>query len=114
MAKPPFRYKPTKQAQKSGEEQVQLEGTADIDATYSDVFVVTNEAGTGMANLFFYQRLLGDREVILGTTDARVRAPKAKCVSRIVLSDMAIQKLLEALARNRGFTLTPSKDDQNE
>lgn len=90
--------------------EVQLVGTGEVPATYSDVFVVVNEAETGMGSLYFYQRLLADRGVALGHTETSATAiysPKAKCVSRIVMSQVGIDKLLGALAENRGFTITP-------
>ncbi len=106
MAKSSFVYKPSRSSPKGDKQQVQLDGSAEVLATYSDVFVVTNEGGTGIASIYFYQRRMADREVSLGTTDAGIRVPRAKCVSRIVMSPQAAQTLLEALAKNRGYTLT--------
>ena len=106
MAKPPFRYRPNKPTPQQGEIKVQTVGTEEILATYADVFVVTNEAGTGMASLYFFQRVLPDRSAVLGGTEEGIRIAKAKCVSRMVMAPEAMDKLLEALAKNRGFTIT--------
>lgn len=115
MAKPPpFRFKPAKPSPKGDIETAQLEGTAETDAIYSDVFVVTNEAATNMASLFFYQRRMSDREVVFGGTEVGLRIPKAKCVGRIVMSAVGAQKLLEAMAKNRGFTLTPLNEEKEK
>lgn len=111
MAKPPFQFKPSKPSSKgSGDQAVALTGTGDVLASYSDVFVVTSESETGMASIYFYQRQFGDREVVLGKTEQGLKAPRAKCISRIIMSSPGIVVLLEALAKNRGFTLTPIKE----
>src|SRR5260370_5111379 len=114
MAKPPFSYKPSRSSPKGDKQQVQLDGTAEVLATYSDVFVVTNEGGTGIASLYFYQRQIGDREVSLGTTDTGIRVPRAKCVSRIAMAPQAAQTLLEAFAKNRGYTLTQETKERKQ
>ncbi|MDX6447522.1 MAG: hypothetical protein QOH71_4596 [Blastocatellia bacterium] len=105
MAKPPFRYKPNKPATSRGIDEIQTVGSEEIPATYSDVFVVTNEAGTGVASIYFYQKTLPDRTAVFGGTEEGIRIPRAKCVSRIVMSPQSTDKLLEALAKNRGFTI---------
>lgn len=75
MAKTPFQFKPTKSTQ--GNQRVELVGTPDVVATFSDVFVVLNEAGTGMGSIYFYQRQLSDRDVILGASDT-MSIPRAR------------------------------------
>jgi len=112
MAKPPFQFKPSKPSSKGSGQEVALAGTGDVLASYSDVFVVTNEAATGMASIYFYQRQFGDREVVLGKTEEGLKAPRAKCISRIIMSSKGVGVLLEALAQNRGFTLTPIKEEK--
>jgi hypothetical protein len=109
---PPFQFKPQKAATKGADAGVQLLGSGDVPATYSDVFVVTAEVETGMASIFFYQRLLADRTVVLGKTEERTQTTKAKCVHRIVMSSQGITALLQSLATNRGFTLTPIKKEK--
>jgi hypothetical protein len=112
MAKPPFQFKPAKSSlPKGGEQGVQLTGTDEAVASYSDIFVVANEAETHMASIYFYQRQLADREVFLGRTEKGLQ-PKAKCLARIIMSAPGIQALLEALAQNRGFTLTPINEEK--
>lgn len=113
MAKPPFQYKQTgKSIPKEG--GVKLSGTDEVVAIYSDVFVVVNEGETGMASIYFYQRQYADREVFLGHTEKGLQPPKAKCISRIILSVPGAQALLEALANNRGFTVTPIKEEKEK
>jgi hypothetical protein len=110
MAKPPFNYKPTAKIPPgtvASEEQVELVGSQDVLAAYADVFVVGNEEGTGMASLYFYQRVLPDRKVALERTETGFRATKARCVSRIVMAPQAVDRFLVALAGNRGFVLSP-------
>lgn len=90
--------------------EVQLVGSSEVVAMYADVFVVVNEGETGLGSLYFYQRQLSDRNVELGeieTTTGAFLAAKAKCIGRVLLSQQGVGKLLEALADNRGFTLTP-------
>jgi hypothetical protein len=111
MGKPPFQFKPSKPPSRQGQE-VQLVGNADVVASYSDVFVVAHEAETGMASLYFYQRELPDRQVSLEKTEIGVAPNKARCVSRVVMSPQGIERLLTALAQNRGFTLTPIKEEK--
>jgi hypothetical protein len=106
MAKPPFKFKPNKPTEGA---KVELVGTADVNALYSDMFVVVNEGETGLGSIYFYQRSLSDRQVALGTIETQTLAmvaPKAKCLGRVLLSQQGIEKLLQALAENRGFTLT--------
>lgn len=114
MAKPPFKYK---QKLAPIRPEVELIGTGDVVAMYSDVFVVVNEADTGLGSLYFYQRQLSDRNVALGTletSNVSVVAAQAKCVGRVLLSQAGIEKLLQALAENRGFTLArkPEKEQK--
>src|SRR5262249_25458614 len=113
MAKPPFKFRPTSVAAKVSQ-TVKLHGSADVPVTYSDTFVVLNEAATGMASLYFYQRQLDDRSAQIGSTVTGELYSGAKCVSRIVLSPLAIEKLLIALAENRGFDLTPKAKEEKE
>ncbi len=111
MAKPPFQFKQSKPSPKS-DQKVALVGTSDVLASYADIFVVTNEGETGMSSIYFYQRQFSDREVVLGETEAKFRPPNAQCISRIIMSTPAIGALLEAMAKNRGFTLTPIKEEK--
>lgn len=105
MGKPPFKYKPNKP--KASEPQIQLGGSDEVSAIYSDIFVVVNEGDTGLGSIYFYQRRLADRSVVLGRTETSgTLATTAKCIGRVLLSHPGIEKLLEALAENRGFTLT--------
>lgn len=107
MGKPPFKFKPSKTATASTA-RVELTGTDEVPAMYSDVFVVVNEADTGLGSIYFYQRRLRDRETALGTTDTftvSATSATAKCIGRVLLSQQGVEKLLEALAENRGFTV---------
>ena len=108
MAKPPFKFKPNKPNKPAERADVELVGTGDVGAMYSDTFVVVNEGDTGLGSIYFYQRVLADRNVALGsmeTISVSMAKPKAKCITRILLSQNGIEKLLQALADNRGFTL---------
>jgi len=108
MAKPPFKFKQAQAASPPVSQRVRLVDTEEIEATYSDVFVVVNEADTGLGSIYFYQRRLVDREAVLGATDTVIvsgTTATARCRARILLSQQGIEKLLEALAENRGFTL---------
>src|SRR6266550_1104727 len=108
MGKPPFKYKPNKPATRilSSPERLPLVGTDEVQATYSDVFVILNEQDTGLASIYFYQRRLADRDMSLGETELITTASgNAKCVGRVLLSQQGVEKLLEALAENRGFTV---------
>ena len=111
MAKPPFKFKPTTKPPPK-EEGVNLSGTDDVFASYADVFVVVNEAETAMASIYFYQRQYADREVFLGKTEKGLQPPKARCITRIVMSAPGVGALLEALAKNRGFTLSPINEEK--
>ena len=92
--------------------EMQLVGTEEVFGTFADVFVVTNETETHTASLYFYQRQLSTAgSTRLGETQT-YRTLKAKCFARIILSEKGIEKLLEALADNRGFTLTPKTKEQ--
>jgi len=105
MGKPPYKYKPNKTQPRRSE--VQLGGSDEVVATYSDVFVVVNEGDSGLGSIYFYQRRLADRNVVLGKTETSgTLNSTAKCIGRVLLSQQGIEKLLEALAENRGFTLT--------
>lgn len=90
----------------SSMEDLQLVGTDDVMALYSDVFVVAHEGDTGLGSIYFYQRQLSDRSAVLGRTEPGLTMKKAKCIGRILMSQPGIEKLLEALAENRGFIVT--------
>ncbi|HKR59038.1 MAG TPA: hypothetical protein VJS64_04840, partial [Pyrinomonadaceae bacterium] len=107
--KPPFKYRPAVPVGGRTEESrnVTITGSADVLALYSDVFLVVNEVETGMASIFFYQRQISDRGSTMGTTHTGNLYASARCISRIVMSKDGIEKLLGALAENRGYTLTP-------
>jgi hypothetical protein len=109
MAKPPFKYRPSKPPAGGSDQRLPLSGSDEVPAVYTDLFVVVNEGEAGLGSIYFYQRRLLDREVGLGTTDTiRVSGATAKaiCVGRVILSQQGIEKLMEALAENRGFTVT--------
>src|SRR5436190_20870160 len=106
MAKPAFNYKASKPNKSASRQEVELIGTSDVHALYSDTFVVVNEGDAGLGSIYFYQRMLSDRHVALGTMETStiaMAAPKAKCIGRVLLSQVGIEKLLQALAENRGF-----------
>jgi hypothetical protein len=106
MAKPPFKYKTTQKKVLANPARLPLVGTDEVQATYSDVFVLLNEQDTGLASIYFYQRRLADRDMDLGKMETiAVASGSAKCVGRVLLSQQGVEKLLEALAENRGFTL---------
>ncbi len=111
MAKTPFKFKPTGQSpsgrMSEQKEDVKILGSSDILGLYSDVFLILNEAETGMANIYFYQRQIADSRATFGTTQPVGLYSTARCISRIVMSKEGIDKLLGALAENRGYTLTP-------
>jgi|GEM_PF-6122914 len=113
MAKPPFKYKstPPRPTSVTGvqPQDVSLAGTGDALGLYSDVFLVVNEVESGMANIFFYQRQLADRGATLGTTQTGSLYSSARCITRIVMSKDGIEKLLVALAENRGYTIIPKE-----
>lgn len=68
-----------------------------------------------MASLYFYQRHFDDSKTAeFGTTEGAELYAGAKCVSRIVMSRLAMDKLLVALAENRGFTLVPKEKREEE
>lgn len=103
---------PHKAATASTSQEMQLVGTEEVFGTFADVFVIANETDTHTASLYFYQRQLSTTgTTILGETQT-YRTLKAKCFARIILSEPGVAKLLEALADNRGFTLTPKTEEQ--
>jgi hypothetical protein len=113
MPKPPFNYKPTHK-RITVQQGLKLSGASEIPASYSDTFVVLNEAETGMASLYFYQRQFDDSKTTeYGTTEGDLYGG-AKCISRIVMSRVAIDKLLIALAENRGFNLVPRESGEDK
>jgi hypothetical protein len=114
MGKTPFQFKSTGKPAGEGANTVKLIGSSEVLATYTDTFLVLNEAATGMASIYFYQRQVDDRTVQLGTTATGEWYAGAKCVSRIVMAPLAVQKLLAALAENRGFTLTPQQEEPTQ
>lgn len=116
MAKQPFKFKPNKQTKAlSSPGRIPLVGTDEVVATYSDIFVLLNEQDTGLASIYFYQRRLVDRDMSLGQTETiTVAVGNAKCVGRVLLSQQGVEKLLEALAENRGFTLVRKQQTEEE
>jgi hypothetical protein len=118
MGKPPFKFKPKKQTKiLANPARLPLVGTDEVVATYADVFVLLNEQDTGLASIYFYQRRLADRDMALGTTETvTITSGNAKCVGRVLLSQQGVEKLLEALAENRGFTLArkPRTEDEKK
>ena len=74
-------------------------------ATYADTFVVGSQA-TGMYSLFFFQVQLPTAPRYGGRTE-KVKSRSARCVARIVLAEKAMDGLLRAMAKHRGFALQP-------
>lgn len=116
MGKPPFKFKPNKRTKiLANPARLPLVGTDEVAATYADVFVLLNEQDTGLASIYFYQRRLADTDMALGKTETiAVASGNAKCVGRVLLSQPGVEKLLEALADNRGFTLVRKPETKED
>ena len=114
--KPPFKFKPSRETKVlANPVRLPLVGTDEVAATYADVFVLLNEQDTGLASIYFYQRRLADSDVAIGTMETgTVAKGNAKCVGRVLLSQQGVEKLLEALAQNRGFTLVRKPRTEEE
>jgi hypothetical protein len=114
--KPPFQFKQDKRTKVLANPlRLPLVGTDEVVATYSDVFVILNEQDSGLASIYFYQRRLADTDMEIGTIETRtVIKGNAKCVGRVLLSQQGVEKLIEALAENRGFTLASKPRAEGE
>jgi len=115
MGKPPFQFKPNKTKVVPNRGRLPLVGTEDVAATYADIFVMLNEQDTGLASIYFYQRRLADMDIATGETETlTIGSGSAKCVGRLLLSQRGVEKLLEALAENRGFTVVRKTQTEEE
>lgn len=91
--------------------KLQLSGMDEITATYADVFLVVTESETSMSSITFFQSQLSLQSTDFGTTHLGGRT-KAKCVAQIVLSDKAMDKLLQAIVDNRAALPLPSEEQE--
>jgi hypothetical protein len=99
-------------AENTPKESFELTGAEDVPATYTDIFAVATEAETGMSTIYFFQRH-PDAQIFSGSQGTVEDATrKGRCVARMLLSSKGVDALLQALAQNQGFTLTPNVGGQ--
>lgn len=92
------------------EGQLDYIGVGDVQALYADAFLVVG-AGEAFSILFFQNQIPDIQRGVVGST-GQIQTKTTKCIARLVLSPNGFDKLLEAMAGNRGFTLQPRKEEQ--
>lgn len=92
--------------------QINLVGMDDVSATYTDIFLVITEEKTQMSEIYFFQS-----QIPVPTEAGTIRMgtrTKAKCVGRIVLNPVAMDKLFEALRENRAASKSQTEEKKSE
>ena len=111
MARPPFKYRPSKPAAAQAEQPAKLEftGMDQLLGIYADTFLVTKAAG--MFSLYFFQtQLPGSLTGTLMQTE-QLKTKQTKAVARIVITPEAMVNVVKAMAGHVSLKVEAKKPE---
>jgi hypothetical protein len=111
MAKPPFKYRPSKPAATQAKQPVKLEfiGMDQLLGVYADAFLVTKTGG--MFTVYFFQNQLPESFTGTLMETGQVETKQTKAVARIVITPEAMGNLVRALAGHAGLKVEANEPE---